>query len=92
MATHRGESRRESNAFCQAGSLSLRRYLLRSFGAFGLDRYVRTVFVVHSDHHAPPAYLRSSERLRFVPHSALIPASDLPTTDRQHQAPEPTPF
>lgn len=50
---------------------------------------VNTIYVVHSDLHAPPTFLRESDhllsggpRLKFVRHSEILPSWTLPTFDR----------
>jgi hypothetical protein len=51
---------------------------------------VNTIYVVHSDLHVPPTFLRGSDngpsrggpRLKFVRHSEILPAWTLPTFDR----------
>jgi len=51
----------------------------------GFAKYVRDVYIVHSDFHEPPNYLdRSDSKIHFVKHSDIIPAQELPTLDRNH--------
>ena len=48
------------------------KYMLRSFERYGLMRYVRKVFIVHSDLYSPPNYLNGQhEQLQFVKHSDM---------------------
>ena len=69
-------------ARCEAGDIDIvrpgrydeLRYLLRSLFAQDLGNWsLRRVYVVHSDLHPPPDFLKAGKQLRFVPHSAIDP-------------------
>jgi len=48
------------------------KYALRSFEKHGLMKYVRKVFIVHSDLYSPPNYLNGEhDQLQFVKHSDM---------------------
>ena len=67
---------------CESGEFIELKYLLRSLEKHKVD--YRKIYIVHSDNHPPPKYLKETERLSFVPHSALVTdVSHLPLIHRQ---------
>jgi hypothetical protein len=67
-AGHRGES-------CTNGEFVELKYLLRSLEKHNI--HPRKIFIIHSDNHPPPPYLKEVHNLKFVKHSELV-------TDKKH--------
>ena len=61
------------------------KYLLRSYLKFGFLDHIRHIYIVHSELHPPPSYLKQDHpRLRFVKHAELVRRSAyLPLTTRE---------
>lgn len=67
---------------CESGEFIELKYLLRSLEKHKVE--YRKIHIVHSDNHPPPKYLKETERLSFVPHSALVTdVSHLPLIHRE---------
>tara|TARA_Y100000590_G_scaffold465990_1_gene639913 strand:+ start:137 stop:1198 length:1062 start_codon:yes stop_codon:yes gene_type:complete len=67
---------------CESGDFIELKYLLRSLKKHKIN--YRKIHIVHSDNHPPPVYLKETERLSFVPHSALVTdSSHLPLIHRE---------
>ena len=67
---------------CENGNFLELKYLLRSLNKFEVN--YRMIYVVHSDNHPPPTYLKETNQLKFVPHSALVTdPSHLPLVHRE---------
>lgn len=67
-------------ARCEAGDIDIPmpgtydelRYLLRSVFTQDLGYWtLRRIYIVHSDLHPPPDFLKPNKQLRFIPHSAI---------------------
>ena len=67
---------------CESGEFIEMKYLLRSLKAHNVS--YGHIYIVYSDNHPPPKYLRETESLTFVPHSALVKdPSYLPLIQRE---------
>lgn len=55
---------------CESGEFVEMKYLLRSLKAHNVS--YGHIYIVYSDNHPPPKYLRETDSLTFVPHSALV--------------------
>lgn len=74
-AGHRGES-------CTNGEFVELKYLLRSLEKHNI--HPRKIFIIHSDNHPPPPYLKEVHNLKFVKHSELVTDKNhLPLVQRQ---------
>ena len=55
---------------CESGEFIEMKYMLRSLKAHNIP--YGHIYIVYSDNHPPPKYLRETESLTFIPHSALV--------------------
>ena len=67
---------------CESGEVIELKYLLRSLDKNKVD--YDKIYIVYSDNHPPPKYLKETERLKFVPHSMIVKEeSHLPLIHRE---------
>ena len=55
---------------CDSGEFLELKYLLRSLKKHKID--YNNIYIVYSDNHPPPRYLKEKKNLYFVPHSQLV--------------------
>ena len=67
---------------CESGEFIELKYLLRSLDKHKV--YYDKIYIVYSDNHPSPKYLKETERLKFVPHSMIVKEeSQLPLIHRE---------
>jgi len=67
---------------CDDGEFIELKYLLRSIKKHNVKH--RNIYIVHSDNHAPPKYLREVNNLYFIKHSMIVKdKSHLPLVHRE---------
>ena len=67
---------------CEDGEFIELKYLLRSIEK--CDLKYNKIYIVHSDNHEPPNYLRETDKLKFIRHSQIVDKEEnLPLIHRE---------